>query len=182
MSVVFFGNSHRLSRAHYGRIFAPDKFGLEAPSELSTYYVSPTGDDSADGSSSAPWRTLQIAVSHLRPGDTLNVKSGSYAGFVVGWDPAGEGVYGTIAGTAGHPITIQADPAAVPGSVIVNSRCVKTAVGIDLEPGCDYITIKGFIIDGTGSTITTVANKGYGIKVTGDNATTTTVIGTRLKI
>ena len=108
-------------------------------------------------------------MSHLQPGDTLNVEAGSYVGFVVGWDGPGEGVYGTIAGTAGHLITIQADPAAAPGSVIVNSRCNKTAVGIDLEPGCDYITIKGFTVDGAGSTITTVANRGYGIKITGSN-------------
>ncbi len=160
-------NSGGRSRTKSGRRFALEE--LESRVVLSNYYVSPTGNNSAAGTASAPWLTLQSAVSHLQPGDTLNVEAGSYAGFMVGWDPAGTSVYGTIAGTAGHPITIQADPAAVPGSVIVNSRCSQAAVGIDLEPGCDYITIKGFTVDGAGSTITTVANRGYGIKITGSN-------------
>src|SRR5262249_21475557 len=42
--------------------------------------------------------------------------------------------------------------------------------GIDLEPGCDWITIQGFAVDGTGSGgIATYPNRGYGIKVTGNH-------------
>ena len=52
---------------------------------------------------------------------------------------------------------------AAPGSVIINARNNKTEVGIDLEPGCDYVVIKGFNVVGTGGIAT------YGIKATGDN-------------
>lgn len=135
-----------------------------------TYYVSPTGSDTANGGSATPWKTLQNAVQYLKPGDTLNVRAGSYAGFIVGWDAAGQGIYGAIAGTAGKPITIQADPSAPAGSVIINNKNPKTQVGIDLEPDCNYITIKGFVVDAAG-TFAIYPNKGNGIKATGQHDT-----------
>jgi hypothetical protein len=141
-----------------------------------TYYVATTGSDSNSGSQSSPWRTLQYAVSKLTPGATLDVEAGSYAGFIVGWDPAGQSVYGTIAGTASNPITIQADPAAAAGSVIINARNKETPVGIDLEPGCDYITLSGFTIQG-GSGIATYPTRSEGVKLCGnhDSVTSCTV-------
>ena len=126
-----------------------------------TYYVATTGSDSNNGSSSAPWFTIQNAVNFVLPGDTVIVRAGSYAGFILGWDAP-------TAGTAGNPITFEADPAAAAGTVIINARNNKTASGIDLEPGCDYITISGFDIVG-GGTIAQYPNKGSGIKVTGNN-------------
>src|SRR5271157_1066409 len=140
---------------------------LEQRLVLNTYWVSPSGSDSNNGTASSPFATLQHSMMSLKPGDTLDVESGSYKGFVVGWDstPARSGdQYGTIDGTASQPITIQADPSAAPGSVIINSRNNETPVGIDLEPGCNYITISGLTIrDGDGS----VSKEG--IKVTGNN-------------
>lgn len=41
-------------------------------------YVSPSGSDSADGSETAPWRTLTHAFASLRPGDTLYVRAGVF--------------------------------------------------------------------------------------------------------
>ena len=105
---------------------------------MSTYWVSPSGSDSNAGSASSPFATLQNAVMSLHPGDTLDVEPGTYAGFIVGWDstPANSGdPYGTINGTAGNPITIEAAPVAPPGSVVINSRDNKTPCGIDIEPG-----------------------------------------------
>src|SRR5208337_1479909 len=84
---------------------------LEERLVLSTYFVSPTGSDHNSGSASSPFATLQNAMKSLEPGDTLNVEPGTYTGFIVGWDsvPASSGdAYGTINGTAGNPITIQA--------------------------------------------------------------------------
>ena len=44
------------------------------------FYVSPTGNDQADGlSMRKPWRTLARALWSLRPGDTLYVAEGEYA-------------------------------------------------------------------------------------------------------
>ena len=140
---------------------------LEQRLTLSTYYVATTGSDNNSGSKSTPFATLQHAMMSLLPGDTLDVESGSYTGFISGWDstPASSGdPYGLIDGTAGAPITIQADPSASPGSVIINSRDNKTAVGIDLEPGDNYITISGLTIENSNGSITK-----DGIKATGNN-------------
>ena len=140
---------------------------LEQRLALSTYYVSPTGNDNNGGSELSPFATLQHAMIALQPGDTLDVESGPYPGFIAGWDstPATSGdSYGYIRGTAGNPITIQADPTALPGSVIIDSRNNETAVGIDLEPGCDYIKLTGFTIEDSDGSITR-----EGIKVTGNN-------------
>jgi parallel beta-helix repeat protein len=133
-----------------------------------TYFVAPSGSDAAPGTNSAPFATLQQGASVLKAGDTLDVRPGSYAGFVTGWDPAGTSIYGTIAGTASAPITIQADPASAAGSVIIASKNSKTEVGIDLEPGCDYIVINGFTVDGTSMQLAAYPNNGSGIKATGN--------------
>jgi len=61
-------------------------------------YVSPTGSDTGDGSSSRPWATLQHADKIVRPGDIVTVLDGTYRGDVTL----------TASGTAGHPITYKA--------------------------------------------------------------------------
>ncbi len=136
---------------------------LEQRLVLSNYWVSPSGSDSNPGTQAKPWQTLQANVANLLPGDTMNVEAGTYTGFIVGWDPPGQGEYGGIAGTAAQPITIQADPNAAPGSVIIDTRCNKTSVGIDLEPGCNYVTISGFTVNDSDESVT------MGIKACGNN-------------
>jgi parallel beta-helix repeat protein len=45
-----------------------------------TYYVATNGNDTFNGSSANPWLTLQHAVETIAPGDTILVRSGTYAG------------------------------------------------------------------------------------------------------
>ncbi len=142
---------------------------LEQRITLSTYWVSPSGSDSNPGTQAQPWQTLQANVATLLPGATMNIESGTYTGFVVGWD--GAGTYGTIDGTAGDPITIQAAPNAAPGSVIINAQDNKTRFGIDLEPGCNYITISGITVNGSSGGIAEYPGHGGGIKICGNNDT-----------
>ena len=98
-----------------------------------TYYVSATnGNDSADGSSNAPWATLQRSSQNLVSGDTVIVRAGNYSGFVMGWGGVAQN------GAPGAPISFLADP----GAVITNHN-YKTGDGIDLE-GCSWVTIDGF--------------------------------------
>jgi parallel beta-helix repeat protein len=115
---------------------------LEPRVLMSTYYVAPTGNDQAAGGQLAPWKTLQHAADTVVAGDTVIVQAGTYAGFVMGWDFAQNG-------TPGNPIRFQAQP-----GVIINSRDVHTADGIDLE-ACSYVTIQGFqVLNPAGGTIT----------------------------
>ena len=44
------------------------------------YYVSPEGNDAADGSKDHPWKTLQFAVTHLKSGTVVNLMAGTYYG------------------------------------------------------------------------------------------------------
>jgi parallel beta-helix repeat protein len=69
----------------------------------SARYVAPYGDDAAAGTADAPWRTLARAVSAVRPGDTVVLRSGVY------------GARGTVnlmnrAGTASAPISFRGEP------------------------------------------------------------------------
>lgn len=51
-----------------------------APASAAEYHVSPDGSDAADGSASAPLRTIPAALQRARAGDTINLFSGTYAG------------------------------------------------------------------------------------------------------
>jgi hypothetical protein len=121
-----------------------------------TFYVAVGGSDSAAGSQTAPFATLQEAANQVVAGDTVIVEAGTYAGFSLSYE-------NTQSGTAAAPIVFEADPSAAAGSVIINSENSKTPVAIDLEPGSDYVTIKGFSIENNG----TVTKEG--IKATGNN-------------
>jgi hypothetical protein len=57
--------------------------------QANIFYLSTTGDDSADGlSMRKPWRTLDRALKALRPGDTLYINEGEYVG--VTWNKPGK--------------------------------------------------------------------------------------------
>jgi hypothetical protein len=58
------------------------------------------GNDSGDGSDAKPWKTLDGAAKHLKPGDTLYLHGGTYF----------ETATLAIAGTAAAPITIRSAP------------------------------------------------------------------------
>src|SRR5205085_435102 len=71
-------------------------------------------------------------------GDTVVVRAGNYAGFVLGWDYPQDG-------TPTAPITFRADPGAA-----ITSRNGKTPDGIDLE-GTSYVVVDGFTVTNDGS-------------------------------
>ena len=78
-----------------------------------TYYVSPSGSDSAPGTLAQPFATVQHGVNQLLAGDTLTLRAGNYH----------ENVTVASSGTASAPITIAAYPgetAALIGAQNVN--------------------------------------------------------------
>ena len=50
----------------------------DPPAHAKTYYVSPNGDNSADGSENAPLKSIQQAAEQAQPGDTISVAPGIY--------------------------------------------------------------------------------------------------------
>jgi parallel beta-helix repeat protein len=80
---------------------------LEARETPSVYYVAPTGADNASGSITAPWKTLQHAVDTIKPGDTILVESGTYAGFRITHSTP-NGSESTIEAAPGVVVTVNA--------------------------------------------------------------------------
>jgi parallel beta-helix repeat protein len=100
------------------------------------YWVAPGWRDfPAGGTAPAPWATLQYAADRVGPGDTVTVRPGRYAGFVLGWDrPQG--------GAEGRPVTFRGE-----SFPVIAGRNAKTPDGINLE-GASYVVIEGFRVDG----------------------------------
>lgn len=115
------------------------------------YFVATTGSDTAAGTSAAPFRTIQRAANLVVAGDTVTVRAGNYAGFVLGFNNPQNG-------TASAPITFKADAGAT-----ITSRNTTTADGIDIERS-NYIIIDGFKITNDGSmTRSAIRSSGGGI-------------------
>ena len=54
-------------------------FGLSAmSSQARNYYISPSGDNGAEGSKAHPWKTLAKAQSAVEAGDTVTIGGGTY--------------------------------------------------------------------------------------------------------
>lgn len=96
----------------------------------STYYVAKNGKDSNPGSEALPWLTISHAVSTLKGGDHLFVKSGTY----------NELPYiSNQTGTANNPTIIQAYPG---DTVILQSS--GTYSGRIYIINCHYLVFDGF--------------------------------------
>jgi Right handed beta helix region/Bacterial Ig-like domain/Protein of unknown function (DUF642) len=111
---------------------------------MTTYFVSSEigADNNAGTSATSPLATLQAAENLVKPGDTVEVMSGTYTG------PGGGNVLTiTTSGTASAPITFEAAPGATP---IIDSSGTWQAIEIDAS----YITINGFTIVGDAANFT----------------------------
>jgi hypothetical protein len=74
-----------------------------------TYFLSPSGNDRAGGTSSATaWRTFARALPVLRPGDTLVLGDGRYTRLTTGLPHVNCGAGLVRSGVAGAPITMRA--------------------------------------------------------------------------
>lgn len=125
------------------------------------YYVSTSGNDGASGSSSAPWRTIQHAVTSVPAGATVMVESGSYNELVTithsGSATAG---YLTLMAAPGATATIDGTGLGVPqgqqGLITINNASYVRVIGLQLQ---NYSTSSaslvpaGLFIQGSGDHI-----------------------------
>jgi uncharacterized repeat protein (TIGR02059 family) len=112
-----------------------------------TYYVSPTGNDGAAGTQSAPWLSWNYAFNRLSAGDILYVRGGTYTNVLGGAAGAYFGVrVANRNGTSSNPIKVMASPGEVP--VLDCSGLTPYAgahYGMILD-NCDYWYIKGLTV------------------------------------
>jgi parallel beta-helix repeat protein len=97
-----------------------------------TYYVSPSGSDSNNGSELLPWKTIDYGVDQLQPGDKLYVRGGTYYEAVT--------IYGKTTATATTPVELVEYPgetAILDGSNITDGSAVITIGG-----GSKYVSIR----------------------------------------
>lgn len=109
------------------------------------YYVSPSGDDDANGQLETPFQTIQRATYAVGPGDTVFIRNGTYSYNY----PESLIVFLTISGTAGNPITFKNYPEETP--VLQMNGSNWGAIKLN---GCDYIIIDGLTIIGNNDNIT----------------------------
>ena len=135
-----------------------------------TYYVSPTGNDSSSGSSTAPWKTPYKAFrATLKPGDIVYFRSGNYT-------MTGDGISVRSSGTSSAPITFASQPGHT--AVIVYDRR-KKLVEPTLEP-IIYIGSSNIIMDRL-SIRQVETSRAYAISV-GETSDGFSVFGTNVKI
>ncbi|MBV9302817.1 MAG: right-handed parallel beta-helix repeat-containing protein [Acidobacteriaceae bacterium] len=107
--------------------------GSQAP-EGTQYYLSPNGDDNADGKTlQTAWKTFHHAQYVLREGDTLSARGGNYP----------DTCFFPPAGTKEHPITIRAYKNETP--IITGHACWNLFFAIYH----DWVNISGLSFDNT---------------------------------
>src|ERR1700730_17908589 len=90
-----------------------------APAFGATFYVAVNGSDSAPGSSTVPWATVQHAVEIAGPGDTILVRAGIYKGARI--EKSGlSGLVKTLRADAGAQVLLNA-----PGSKNRNNSILE---------------------------------------------------------
>lgn len=127
---------------------------------LTTYYVSPSGNDSNPGTLAQPFLTIQQAIDESQAGDTIYVRAGTY----------GNAEFENKYGNPTNPITLSAYPgeehlAIIQGTsyspqyglrvtnsnyiIVENLAFTGTQKGIGME-GSHHITIEGNLIHDVG--------------------------------
>ena len=113
---------------------------LELASNGTTYYVSPSGNDSNPGTEAQPWPTIKKAADTLTAGDTVYIKAGTYQERVVPKNSGSSGNYITYAAYTDDTVIID-------GSNISLSSDLD---GLFVVANKSYITISGLTVKNAG--------------------------------
>jgi parallel beta-helix repeat protein len=141
-----------------------------------TYYVSPSGNDSSSGSINSPWKTIRKASLSVVAGDTVYIRGGIFY----------ESVELSRSGTSISPISFLAYPGETPVLDGNNYTIPSTLYGPLLKINGNYIKVSGLevrysrgmgvALNGVNVTVSNINshhNKENGILITGDNGKVT---------
>ena len=121
--------------------------GEGSDTDAHCYYISPSGDDSNDGSFDAPWYNLQVAVNAALPGDTIFCFGGTYYP-TYKQDGSKTTVRLVASGTPDKRITIKNMPGESP---ILNFKDQPKKVSVrGIQLNGNYWTIEGLHITRAG--------------------------------
>lgn len=125
-----------------GNLFSIDNVTLAKPA----YYVSPTGNDRADGlTEQTAFQTLQRASDVSQPGDIILVQGGTYTA-------TGDLLSVTNGGTPGNWVTFKNYPGQTPVLRTQGWNTIKIGAGsssaIYTGPAIGYVEVRGFNIRG----------------------------------
>lgn len=122
------------------------------------YYVSVDGSDGNTGSISAPFQTINIALSHAKPGDQVLVRGGTYY----------QEVKFPRSGEPGKTISLQAYPGEKP---IIDGSRIKVSGWLSLVTisNVSYVTIDGFDICNLSSSAVNTDPQGIAINGKGQH-------------
>jgi MYXO-CTERM domain-containing protein len=104
---------------------------FSSAASASTYHVATTGSDSAAGTHTAPFKTIQRAADAVAAGDTVVIHAGTYTGFVV-----------DATGTAAAPVAFKGD-----GTVNINGSATTDRDAVHIE-GASYVIVEGLTVTG----------------------------------
>jgi hypothetical protein len=109
-----------------------------------TRYVSST--DSTCGGHTPCYPTIQVAVTVAQPGDTVQVRAGTYVELI-----QVQGKNAFPGASEAHRLTIEADPAQPPGTVVLDGAVNQCTFGYAVRfQQSRFVTLRGFTITGAG--------------------------------
>ena len=133
-----------------------------------TYYVATNGSDSNDGSSGAPWATLQHAVDTIAAGDTIVVRAGTYVGCRIRYSGASGAMKTLTVETPDTVLVNQAGPLCTGPSIIevindtpanrvsywvIDGLEVSSSTLYGVHAGyCDHVTLRNSSVHNGAST------------------------------
>jgi hypothetical protein len=133
---------------------------------MSTYYVSPLGNDAALGTITAPWRTLTASASRLDPGDTLYIRGGTY----------NEAVNFAASGAPDKRIIVSAYPgedATIDGQDSIPANVYYFLVQVSGS----YVTFRNVpVINSHGGAVAVTGAYSYAVNVSGANSRETGIV------
>jgi parallel beta-helix repeat protein len=158
------------------------------------FYIAPAGADGNSGSLAQPWKTFAHAVGQLQPGDTLHLRTGTYAERLIltgksgtaespilirayeGESPAidGSGMTVPSGGLAGLVVLQNCNHIQLQGLEIRNFQsniATRIPVGIQVEGSGSGLKIRGCKVHRIWQSSTSANSNGFGICVYGTSAT-----------
>lgn len=142
MNTPLVGLSSRFRRSLWAAV--PLLVAFQASAFAATYYVAPTGSDSAAGTLAAPFKSITKAQSVAASGDTVFLRGGTYSSFTVAGTDAN---YNYVHQISKSGITYAAYGSEVP---VFNFSSISTSLRV-----CGFhvtgsgITFNGVVVTGT---------------------------------